>query len=554
MAYQKKSEENLNKPNFIFYLADDQDKLDYGTYGNPNVHTPNVDKLASQGLKFNSAFTGQAICAPCRSQLFTGLYPLKNGTFINHVGSKKGLLSVTDLLGDAGYEVVIAGKLHVKPQSVYERDSYYEDEPCGGFDMDKAIPIDSIENFLMTVTKPFCLFITSHYPHGPYPKSEETSYKPEDIVVHPHNEKNDKKVDLGRKMGYYENIKKDNEMPGWVPDMVDSDASLSSSTLFVYSSDHGASGKFTVTDAGLNVPFIVRWPGVIPPDMSTEAVVHYTDVLPTFFDIAGADIPSYLDVKSFKELLQGTTDRHQKYVYGVANHQNQLIPYIFPTRLIRSETFAYIRNFNSIGNYGDDENINKFIKRAALKFNAPAEELYDTVNDPYQLNNLAKDTVCQEVKGDLNRKLSVWIAQQEDYLLDYKMPVIYASNTALDNPRRLNKIPEELVGILKDSEVLYRTKELDFPLLLTPIVALKDISLSDTILSLKLEETSKLNIDFVPTNVTEKTVYWWSSNPEVAKVNQEGQIVALTKGTTNIQTMSFDGHHIASCEVIIVKI
>ena len=60
-----------DRPNFIFYLADDQDKLDYGTYGNPNVDTKAVDKLASEGIKFNNFYTGQAICAPTRSQIFT---------------------------------------------------------------------------------------------------------------------------------------------------------------------------------------------------------------------------------------------------------------------------------------------------------------------------------------------------------------------------------------------------------------------------------------------------------------------------------------------------
>ncbi|MEL7118103.1 MAG: sulfatase-like hydrolase/transferase [Bacteroidota bacterium] len=553
-ASQNNQLKHAQPPNFIFYLTDDQDKLDYGTYGNPNVHTPNVDKLASEGIQFNKAFTGQAICAPSRSQLFTGLYPIKNGTFINHVGSKNGLLSITQLLKDAGYEVVLAGKKHVKPKSVYNWDKYFNDQPYEGFEMHNAIPIDSISSYLKTVTKPFCLFIASHYPHGPYPDPEKSSYTHDDIIAHPY--KNKKTINLDRMVGYYENIKRDDQMLGWVLDLVDSNSSLDN-TLFIYSADHGSSGKFTVRDAGLNVPFIARWPGVIKPDTETSAMIHYTDVLPTFLDLAGSEIPSYLDGKSFKEVLLGKENEHQKYVYGVANHQNQLIPYIFPSRLLRSEQFAYIKNFNSIDNYeenyGDDPNINKFIKRAALKFKAPKEELYDMVKDPYQLHNLAKDPDYAVIKEDLNRKLTLWMIQQDDYLLDHGLPVIYAPNTALDQRKRLNKIPDDLVGILKDTKVIFKTKELDFPLSLSPKVGLEKISFSDRAISVKSGETEKVSIAFAPSDASDKTVYWWSSNPSVAEIDQNGQIMALAKGITEIQAMAFDGHHMASCELEVIE-
>ena len=79
------SKKNELKPNIIFYLADDQDQIDYGIYGNNLVKTPAVDKLANEGIKFNNAYTTQAICAPSRSQIFTGLYPLKNGCMANNI-------------------------------------------------------------------------------------------------------------------------------------------------------------------------------------------------------------------------------------------------------------------------------------------------------------------------------------------------------------------------------------------------------------------------------------------------------------------------------------
>ena len=73
--YCVEAQQNKTPPNFIFYLADDQDQLDYGVYGNPKVHTPAVDALAKEGMRFTNFYTSQAICAPSRSQIFTGMYP-----------------------------------------------------------------------------------------------------------------------------------------------------------------------------------------------------------------------------------------------------------------------------------------------------------------------------------------------------------------------------------------------------------------------------------------------------------------------------------------------
>jgi uncharacterized sulfatase len=109
-------------PNIIFFLSDDQDIYDYGCYGNEKVHTPAMDRLAKEGMMFRNAFTGQAICAPSRSQLYTGKYPLRNGCFLNHVKTKPGQRSVTYYLKNAGYQVILAGKSHVGPPAVYRWD------------------------------------------------------------------------------------------------------------------------------------------------------------------------------------------------------------------------------------------------------------------------------------------------------------------------------------------------------------------------------------------------------------------------------------------------
>ena len=129
------------KPNFIFYLADDQDQLDYGCYGNPKVSTSNIDQLAKEGMRFTNFHTAQAICAPSRSQIFTGMYPVKNGCMANHIGVKPDLKSVTDRLQDAGYEVILAGKSHVKPNSVFNWNHYF------GSIKHRYLPLEKIDLF-----------------------------------------------------------------------------------------------------------------------------------------------------------------------------------------------------------------------------------------------------------------------------------------------------------------------------------------------------------------------------------------------------------------------
>ena len=142
------------QPNIIFYLADDQDKLDYGCYGNDKVHTPAVDRLAKEGMIFQNAFTGQAICAPSRSQLYTGKYPIKNGCALNHIISKPGQESVAQYLQALGYDVILAGKSHVGPASVYVWSREWREINEEGLPR-PVLPLDSIQNYFKSNFKCF---------------------------------------------------------------------------------------------------------------------------------------------------------------------------------------------------------------------------------------------------------------------------------------------------------------------------------------------------------------------------------------------------------------
>jgi uncharacterized sulfatase len=192
--YCVEAQQNKTPPNFIFYLADDQDQLDYGVYGNPKVHTPAVDALAKEGMRFTNFYTSQAICAPSRSQIFTGMYPVKNGCMANHLPVKPDVKTVINYMESAGYEVVLAGKGHVKPNTVFQWSKYFTSVAH------RYLPLKDLENYLKTADKPFCVFVTSDYPHGPYPKS--SNYSKKDVFKLPYDKGNFKKF----KTGYYQNI------------------------------------------------------------------------------------------------------------------------------------------------------------------------------------------------------------------------------------------------------------------------------------------------------------------------------------------------------------
>ena len=459
---QKKKNDD-QKPNIIFYLADDQDVYDYGCYGNEKVNTAAVDRLAKEGMLFTNAFTAQAICAPSRSQVFTGKYPLKNGCFANHTATRPNIESVTSRMRKLGYEVVLAGKSHVKPSSVYNWDKIWDPVPKKNVPRD-YIPLDSIENYFKTSKKPFCMFITSKYPHGKYFDVENPNAK--DIQFYPFNiDKKNNKAYIKKKAGYYRSIAEDNTQIEKVLEFVDK--YLDENTLFVYSADHGVSGKFTVKDIGLKVPFVVRWPKVIRAGTTSNQLIHYTDVLPTFIEVAGGKTTDDMDGKSFLSLLKGKDTPINNYVYGVRTNQNILNSEIFPSRMIRNQRYKYIRNFNSLEvvaqNLTGKPNVDYFIKRGANKFkNEPFEELYDLENDPFEQDNLAQKSELKSIKEKLTKDLFLWMKAQGDILNEElgTMPIITPKGKRgfkldLDTPRR--KIPDSIKNSLtKDDYIVIK--------------------------------------------------------------------------------------------------
>ena len=438
------SQQESKTPNIVFYLSDDQDLLDYGVYGNPNVQTSNADLLASEGMKFSNFYTGQAICAPSRSQIFTGMYPVKNGCMANHIGVKPDIKSITSLLKESGYEVVLAGKSHVKPNKVFDWTYYFPKVN------NRHLPLEQIEDYLKNVNKPFCLIIASDYPHGPYPQT--SNYSKADIFKLPY----DPSYIGNHKPGYYQNIQDDNDQLGQVLNMVDN-YGLRQNTMFIYASDHGLSGKWSLKEQGLRVPFIIRWPGKIKPNTTSETLLTLVDVLPTMLEVSNTEIPSEIDGKSFLETLNGSKMKIHDYIFGVSTRQNIRECKIFPSRMIRGNRYKLIRNFNSVevvdSNLGDNPVINEFAKIGAESFpNVPYEELYDLEKDPFQKVNLINNPKYKKIRNRLSVALENWMKSQEDFLLDNPISVLKPTLHPLDKNSKWNNVSDDLIGKLDEDD------------------------------------------------------------------------------------------------------
>jgi len=445
-ANQPTGKNHKEKPNIVLFLADDQSIDDVGCYGNNVIRTPNMDRLAKEGLKFNLAFTPTAMCSPSRSALYTGLYPHRNGCHPNHSKIKPGIKTLPYYLRSLGYRVGLAGKVHVKPKDQFPFE-YMGLKP------------KQIENFITSVTnKPFCLIVASNEPHGPHKKG---GYEPGRIPV-PQN-KVDTLQTRQQLANYYTDIDLLDEELGRVLDLLKKH-SLEQNTLFIYTSDHGYDifAKWSCYDAGLHVPFIVRWPGKVKAMSVTDAMISFVDVLPTFIEIAGGKPPKDIDGRSFLHVLLGRKKKHHDVVFGAHTTRGIISGRAYPIRSMRTQTHKYIRNLNPQGmfqcvtTHGHDyKEIDHSMwgswkekagtdafdaKRVRMFQYRPAEELYDIIKDPYELNNIADDSTHKKLLASLGKKLDAWMKQQGDRGMKAEMAVpLHKSRTVKTRKKKNQK-------------------------------------------------------------------------------------------------------------------
>ena len=325
--------------------------------------------------------------------------------------------------------MIVDGKIHVEPNSVFPFE-YIEKK-----ETEKYISGNP--------DQPFCLIYATKNPHAPYfPKPpSKGGHDPEQIKIPPYLIDAPKTREMVA--AYYNKVKDMDQELGQCREQLQKHG-LEDNTVFIYTSDHGPGlpfAKWTLYEAALNVPFIVKWPGVIQNNTVTHAMCQFTDVVPTLIEMTGGAVPDNLDGCSFLNVLKGSSSNHQEYIYGTHTNQGINQGSEFPIRSIRSSRYKYIRNLkpehtftNNIteghsprpGLDADEawyewmrlaENNPSTAERMQHYQQRPPEELYDLEHDPHEQNNLINAPEIQRALKTLEKKLRTWMEQQQDPLL-----------------------------------------------------------------------------------------------------------------------------------------
>lgn len=425
------------RPNFLIIMADDCTYNDLPVYGGKNAQTPNIDRLASQGLVFDRAYLTSAMCQPCRAELYTGQFPMRNGCAWNHSTSRTGTISMPQHLSKLGYRVGLAGKVHVKPKATFPF------ETVGGFDQNcvrnptRDHDLNGVEAFINEDTsQPFCLVVALVEPHVPWVMGDASKYPPEKIQLPPNLADTQRtREDYGR---YLAEITYMDGQVGEVLRTLDLSEKADETVVF-FTSEQGSQFpgcKWTNWDTGLHTALIARWPGRITPGKRTKAMVQYADMLPTLLDMAGGDSSNEsFDGSSFNKVLSGETNSHRSFVFGMHNNVPEGPPY--PIRSVYNGEYHYIRNLEPdeiyiekhlmgiqgngrlnnpywatwVSEAAGDEATYQLVKRYTRR---PAETLYHTADDPYEMNNLIQQDNLGEVRALLAKELDEWMTSQGD--------------------------------------------------------------------------------------------------------------------------------------------
>ena len=415
--------EAAKQPNILIVVADDLNKDSVGVYGNKDVKTPNIDRLASQGMRFNLAYTSTAMCAPTRQQMYTGLYPVRSGAYPNHSKVKPGTKSLVHYLKALGYRVGLSGKRHFGPPSSFPFEQ-----------VSQKVDAKAIREFVARDEKqPFCLLVTSNSPHVPWSAGDASQYDPGKLTIPPYwVDTPEMRESLTR---YYAEITDLDREVGECMKIL-RETKQEDNTAMIFTTEQGAQYpgcKWTCYENGLNVGFIVRWPGQVKPGSVSDAMIHYVDVAPTLVEMAGGEAIKGLDGRTFLGVLRGKTKRHNSATYGVHTQMNAIgsPPTGYAVRSIRAGKWKYIMNLNHKVTFknaltqNDKENYwaswvrtaktdPKAARLVKRYLNRPAEQLYDLSKDPHELNNLAGREKQAKVKARLKQQLQDWMTSQGD--------------------------------------------------------------------------------------------------------------------------------------------
>jgi len=411
-------------PNLVFIIADDCTFRDIGCYGG-QAHTPHINQLATEGMRFTRCFQAAPMCSPTRHNIYTGLYPVHSGAYPNHTFAKAGTKSIVHYLKPLGYRIALSGKTHIGPRDVFPFE--YSGK---GNNPDMA----AIDKFLSECDKsatPFCLFACSNEPHSPWNKGDPSRYPPAKVKLPPYFA--DTAVVRDNFSRYLAEITYFDGQVGQILELLNK-YEHRDDTLVMVVSEQGNSfpfAKWTCYGNGLQSAMIVRWPGKVTPGSVSDAMVEYVDVTPTFVAAAGGTPAVGLDGRSMLPVLSGKTDHHKDFTYAVMTTRGIINGTdIYPIRTVRDSRYRLIWNLNHSVQFTNactkadyfqswvtaaqngDAKATELVKKYHYR---PEYELFDCEADPLEMHNLADDATYAPIRERLKTKLEDWMAAQGDH-------------------------------------------------------------------------------------------------------------------------------------------
>ena len=427
-----------NSPNVLIIMADDCTFNDLSLYGGVNAKTPHIERLASGGLVFDQAYLCEAMCQPCRSELFTGKYPVANGSAYNHSSSRTGVRSLPHYLKPHGYRVGISGKIHVKPQSVFPFEMVDGFEKSCVKNPTKSHSLDGIKEFMSRDSEsPFCLVVALVEPHVPWVMGDASAYPPKKLTL-PENiaDTSETRTCFSK---YLAEITYMDSQVGEILGVLDASGKREE-TLVLFTSEQGSQfpgNKWTNWNTGVHTALVASWPETVKPGR-TDALVQYADIVPTILALNGESesaIQQKCDGVSFLPSLFEGAPSQRKYAYGLHNNYPEGPPY--PIRSISDGTYHLVLNLTPQNSYVEkhlmgmsqreqierkywstwmrdcwqDDRTYHLINRFTTR---PAVALYNSAADPYELKNLAGQPEHEETMKVLQSALQAWMQLQGD--------------------------------------------------------------------------------------------------------------------------------------------
>jgi N-sulfoglucosamine sulfohydrolase len=435
---------STSKPNIIYIHSHDTGKY-VQPYGYA-VPTPNIARLAKEGVLFRQAFAASPTCSPSRASLLTGMYPHNNGMLgLAHRGFtlKDYKQHIIHTLKEIGYTSVLAGVQHIAAGSSAWKTIGYD--ACleeikghvfeGKWEDNQAH--EAASNFLDDKpTQPFFLSVgfTETHRYFPNPDKEITpayimppSHLPDLPPV---------REDTARFItsASYLDLK-----IGVVLDAIERN-NLTENTIVICTTDHGIpfpGMKSNLTAQGTGVMLIIRGPGGFSGGRVIDGLISQLDVFPTICELLDIDNPHWLQGKSFVPIIKGEAVQIHDAIFGEVNFHAAYEP----ARAVRTLRWSYIRRFDNrtksvLPNIDDGPTKSILMEHGLADREVEEEALYDLIFDPGEGNNLLNKPGYQDVINEMRSRLEEWMHGTGDPLLEGPLPI--PSGAILDDPDALS--------------------------------------------------------------------------------------------------------------------